>query len=130
MMNVSRDTPARGLQRRFDRRASMSDAVEIMSSQLRFKAGFRALLLSLACLWACLGTSALASNLRAGGGGFTPVSEELRGNPHAQGDTPVRSSSIRTDVSRYNAERSTRAPVTQGELNRQVQEFRNGYRPN
>jgi hypothetical protein len=107
----------------------MSDAVENMSSQSRFKAGFRALLLGLACLSACLGTHALA-HTRADAGGFTPVSEELRGNPHAQGDTPVRSSSIRTDVSRYNAERSTRAPATQGEPSRQVQEFRNGYRTN
>jgi hypothetical protein len=108
----------------------MSDAVEIMPSQSSFKAGFRVLLLSLACLSACLGTNALAGNLRPGAGGFTPVSDELHGNAHAQGDTPVRSSSIRTDVSRYNAERSTRAPVPQGEPNRQVQEFRNGYRTN
>jgi hypothetical protein len=110
----------------------MSDAVDIMPSRsgfkARVKAGFKALLLGLACLSACLGTNAQAG-ARAGAGGFTPVSEELHGNARAQGETALRSNSIRTDVNRYNAERSTRAPATQGEP-RQLQELRNGYRTN
>jgi hypothetical protein len=111
----------------------MSDAVDIMPSQSGFKArvnaGFKALLLSLACLSACLGTNAQAGNARAGAGGLTPVSEELHGNARAQGETALRSNSIRSDVNRYNAERSTRAPANQGEP-RQLQELRNGYRTN
>ncbi len=85
--------------------------------------------MSIACLSAGFATNALAGNARAGGG-FTPVSEELRSNPHAQGDAAMRGNSIRTDVSRYNAERPTRAPVNPGEPNRQVQDLRNGYRTN
>jgi hypothetical protein len=104
----------------------MSDAVDIMPSRL----GFKVLLVSVACVTACLGTNALAGNVRQGPGGFTPVSEELHGNAHAQGETAMRSNSIRTDVNRYNAERTTRAPANQGEPNRQIQDLRNGYRNN
>jgi hypothetical protein len=119
----------------------MSDAVDIMPSRSGFKtgvragfqtstrAGFTALLVSVACLSASFATNALAGGARADGG-FRQVSEELRGNPRAQGDTAPRINSIRTDVSRYNAERSTRSPVNPAEPNRQVQELRNGYRTN
>ncbi len=68
--------------------------------------------------------------MHPGAGGFTPVSEELRGNARAQGETAMRTNSIRTDINRYNAERSTRGSSNPTEPNRQVQEFRSGYQPN
>ncbi|WP_175105263.1 hypothetical protein [Pararobbsia alpina] len=101
-----------------------------MPSWLGFKTGFKALLLIVACLSACLGTNALAGTLRSGVGGFTPVSEDLHGNARAPVENAPRSNSIRTDVNRYNAERSTRAPANQSEPSRQVQDLRNGYRSN
>ncbi|RKP58731.1 hypothetical protein D7S86_02005 [Pararobbsia silviterrae] len=63
--------------------------------------------------------------------GFRPVSEEFHGAPHGPDDLSLRSNSIRTDVSRYNAERSTpRAPSNGGDANRPVPPIRNGYRTN
>jgi hypothetical protein len=78
----------------------------------------------------CASAAAWANGGHAGAGGFTPVSEELRGNTRQQGETAMRTNSIRTDINRYNAERSTRAPANPSEPSRQVQEFRNGYQPN
>ncbi len=97
-----------------------------MSSRL----GSRVLPIVISCVFACLGTAAQASGVRQAPGGFTPVSEELRANLRNQGETTVRTNSIRTDINRYNAERSTRAPANPAEQNRQVREFRNGYQPN
>ncbi|MEJ0002595.1 MAG: hypothetical protein WDN30_01685 [Pararobbsia sp.] len=80
---------------------------------------------------ACLGTAAqAASAVHQVPGGFTPVSEELRSTLRNQGESTVRTNSIRTDINRYNAERSTRTPANPAAPNRQVQEFRNGYQPN
>jgi hypothetical protein len=98
----------------------------IMSSRL----GSKVSSLIIACVLACIGTAAFANAVRTGSGGFTPVSEELRGNARTQGEPPVRTNSIRSDINRYNAERSTRAPVNPGESNRQTPEFRSGYQPN
>jgi hypothetical protein len=55
--------------------------------------------------------------LAAAGSGLTPISAEVRPGTHADQDTPLRSGgSIRSDIARYNEERSSpRGPGRQGE---------------
>jgi hypothetical protein len=84
---------------------------------------------SLVLAGACACSSALANGMHEGGG-FRAVSEEFRGGGRAPDDVSMRSNSIRSDVSRYNAERSSpRSPSNGGEPGRPPP-MRNSYRTN
>lgn len=79
---------------------------------------------------ACACTGAVANGMHADDG-FRPVSEEFRGNARPAADETMRSNSIRTDVSRYNAERSSPPrPTNAGDPSRPLPQMRNGYRSN
>jgi hypothetical protein len=92
--------------------------------------GYR-FVVSLVVAGACASTSAFAGGLLAGGDGFRPVSEEFHGGaPRASDEVAMRSNSIRTDVNRYNAERSTpRSPSSGGNAGH-GNPPRGGYRTN
>ena len=78
---------------------------------------------------ACACTGAVANGMHADEG-FRPVSEEFRGNARPPADETMRSNSIRSDVSRYNAERSTPRPSNASDPARPMPQMRNGYRSN
>jgi hypothetical protein len=73
--------------------------------------------------------SACACTVAYANGGFRPVSEEFRGAARAPEDASMRSNSIRSDVSRYNAERATPRATGGGDPARAPQ-MRGGYRSN
>lgn len=110
-------------------REQRADNVPSSLLTMSLRSGSLAALVALVIASVCVCSDALAGGFA--GEGFRPVSEEFHGNTRAPEDVPMRSNSIRTDVSRYNAERSTpRSPGNAGDPGRQIPPMHNGYRTN